>query len=82
MMFFSSNGLEQVDLLKMHCEGAERDSLTYASRTTLEKIHKIAIKHTAYDDAELEMFLSARGFDVRGGDREAIYAVQEEEVSA
>ncbi len=74
---FSSNGLRHVDLLKMHCEGAERAILTGASQTTLEKIDKIAIKHTGYYDTELEEVLRSRGFEVMRGNREMIYAARE-----
>ncbi|MGZ4905115.1 MAG: FkbM family methyltransferase [Halobacteriota archaeon] len=73
---FSSNRLEHIDLLKVHCEGAERDILMHAPQTILEKIDKIAIKHSGRNDVELEAFLSTRGFEVRRGDREMIYAVR------
>ena len=73
---FSSNRLEHIDLLKVHCEGAERAILTHAPQTILDRIDKIAIKHSGRNGAELASFLITRGFEVRRGDREMIYAMR------
>ncbi|MDD1720823.1 MAG: FkbM family methyltransferase, partial [Euryarchaeota archaeon] len=54
---FSSNQLEHVDFLKMHCECAELGILTHEPHAVLSKIDTIAIKHSGCNDTELVAFL-------------------------
>ncbi len=74
---FSSNRLQHVNTLKLHCEGAEYEILANASQAVLEKIDTIVIKHSGYNCTELGTFLNARGFEVKYGDRDMIYATRE-----
>jgi FkbM family methyltransferase len=70
----SSNGLDHIDFLKMHCEGAELDILTHTPQDVLDRIGAIVVKY-ARDGAKIADVLTARGFVVAWGQRGTLRAV-------
>ncbi len=70
----SSNGLNSIDFLKMHCEGAELDILTHTPQNVLDRVGTIVIKY-ARDGAKIADVLTARGFEVTWGKRGTLRAV-------
>ena len=70
----SSNGLDHIDFLKMHCEGAELDILAHTPQGVLERVDTIVIKY-ARDGAEIADLLTARSFVVTWGQRGSLCAV-------
>ncbi len=71
---FSSNGLDRIDFLKMHCEGAELDILTHTPQNVFDRIGAIVVKY-ARDGAKIADVLTARGFEVTWGRRGKLRAV-------
>jgi FkbM family methyltransferase len=71
---FSSNGLDRIDFLKMHCEGAELDILTHTPHDVLDRVGAIVVKY-ARDGAKIADVLTARGFEVTRGQRGTLRAV-------
>lgn len=71
---FSSNGLDRIDFLKMHCEGAEFDILTHTPQDVLDRVGAIVVKY-ARDGAKIADVLTARGFVVAWGQRGKLRAV-------
>jgi FkbM family methyltransferase len=71
---FSSNGLDRIDFLKMHCEGAELDILTHTPQDVFDRVGAIVVKY-AQDGAKIADVLAARGFTVAWGQRGTLRAV-------
>jgi len=71
---FSSNGLDRIDFLKMHCEGAELDILTDTPQDVLDRTGAIVVKY-ARDGAKIADLLTTRGFEVTWGKRGTLRAV-------
>gem|GEM_PF-271407 len=69
-----SNGLDCIDFLKMHCEGAEFDILAHTPQDVLDQIDKIIIKY-AQDGTKIADELIARGFVITWGGRGTLCAV-------
>jgi FkbM family methyltransferase len=69
-----SNGLDQIDFLKMHCEGAEFDILAHTPQDVLDRIDTIIIKY-AQDGTKIADELIARGFVVTWGQRDTLCAM-------
>ena len=63
------NRLEQVDLLKMDCEGAEFEILEQASPFVFKKIKSIALEYHDWvpggDHQRLKKYLEAQGYQVK-----------------
>ncbi len=76
----SSNGLDRIDFLKMHCEGAELDILTHAPQDVLDRVGIILITY-ARDGPEIADLLTARGFLVAWGQRGTLRAVNQRRVT-
>ncbi len=72
---FSSNGLDRIDFLKMHCEGAELDILSHTPQDVLDRVGAIVVKY-ARDGAKIADVLTARGFEVTWGRRGTLSAVK------
>jgi FkbM family methyltransferase len=70
----SSNRLERIDFLKMHCEGAELDILAHTPQDVLDRVGAIVIKY-ARDGTKIADLLTARGFVVEWGQRGTLCAV-------
>jgi FkbM family methyltransferase len=70
----TSNGLDHIDFLKMHCEGAEFDILTHTSQDVLDRIGTIIIKYDQ-DGTKIADELIARGFVITWGKRGTLCAV-------
>ena len=66
---FGRLGLEQVDLMKMDCEGAEYPVLFNASDEVLGRIKRMVMEYhdnvTEFTHVDLERYLSAHGFQVQ-----------------
>ena len=66
---FSRLGLDQVDLMKMDCEGAEYPVLFNASDEVLGRIQRMVMEYhdnvTEFTHVDLERFLSIHGFQVQ-----------------
>jgi FkbM family methyltransferase len=71
---FSSNGLDRIDFLKMHCEGAELDILTHTPQDVFDRVGAIVVKY-ARDGAKIANVLTARGFTIAWGQRGTLRAV-------
>ncbi|MEI7827469.1 MAG: FkbM family methyltransferase [Euryarchaeota archaeon] len=71
---FSSSGLDRIDFLKMHCEGAELDILTHTPQEVFDRVGAIVVKY-ARDGAKIADVLTARGFVVEWGQRGTLRAV-------
>ena len=69
-----SNGLDCIDFLKMHCEGAEFDILANTPQDVLDRIDTIIIKY-AQDGTKIADELIARGFVITWGRRGTLCAV-------
>ena len=74
MDVFCSNGLDRIDFLKMHCEGAELDILTHTPQDVLDRVGAIVVKY-ARDGAKIADVLIARGFVVAWGKRGTLRAL-------
>lgn len=70
----SSNSLERIDFLKMHCEGAEAGILAHTSRDVLARVGAIVVKY-ARDSEKIADVLTARGFVIVWGKRGTLRAV-------
>lgn len=61
-------GVDEVDLLKLDCEGAEYDILFNSVRSVLERIHRIVMEFhddvTDYSHTDLVRFLNDAGYEV------------------
>jgi FkbM family methyltransferase len=55
-------GMDRVDVLKLDCEGAERDILTAAERSVLDKIDSIRMEYHLGHRDEITGFLETNGF--------------------
>lgn len=66
--FLSGQGIEQVDLLKMDCEGAEYEILLHASSPVIQKIDRLVMEYhdlsAGRDHQVLLQFLEEEGFHV------------------
>ena len=71
---FSSNGLDRIDFIKMHCEGAELDILTHSPQDVLDRVGAIVVKYDR-DGAKIADVLTARGFVVAWGPGGTLRAV-------
>ncbi len=71
---FSSNGSDRIDLLKMHCEGAELDILAHTPQDVFDRVGAIVVKY-ARDGAKIADVLTARGFIIAWGQRGTLHAV-------
>jgi hypothetical protein len=71
---FSSDGLDRIDFLKMHCGGAELDILAHTSQDVLKRVRTMVIKY-ARDGAKNADGLTARGFVITWGKRGTLCAV-------
>jgi FkbM family methyltransferase len=69
-----SNGLDRIDFLKMHCEGAELDILTHTPQNVWDRVGTIVIKYSR-DGAKIADVLTARGFVVTWGQRGTLRAI-------
>jgi FkbM family methyltransferase len=69
-----ANGLDRIDFLKMHCEGAELDILVHTPQDVLDRIGTILIKYSR-DGAKIADVLTSRGFVVTWGQRATLCAV-------
>jgi FkbM family methyltransferase len=76
---FSSNGLDRIDFLKMHCEGAELDILTHTPQDAFDRVGAIVVKYDR-DGAKIADVLTARGFVVSWDQRGTLRAVNKGEV--
>ena len=65
---FAKMNIQNCQLLKLDCEGAEYEILFNATEETLSKVHCISMEYhvglSEYGPAELERFLEMRGFTV------------------
>jgi hypothetical protein len=73
---FISHGLERIDFLKMHCEGAELGILQHTPQDVLERVGTIVIIKYSGDGAHIAELLTARGFATTWGRRGALYAIK------
>ncbi len=71
---FDANGLEHIDYLKMHCEGADYDILAHAPLDVLDRIGVIFVTYS-HDGTKIADMLSSRGFVVTWGHRSTLCAV-------
>lgn len=66
---FVREGIEQVDLLKMDCEGAEYRILFNAPQAALIRVRRIIMEYhdevTPYSHGDLTQYLQGQGFSVR-----------------
>ena len=69
-----SNGLDCIDFLKMHCEGAEFDILAHTPQDVLDRVGTILIKYSR-DGAKIADLLTSRGFVVTWGQRATLCAM-------
>jgi FkbM family methyltransferase len=68
------NGLDRIDFLKMHCEGAEFDILAHTPQDVLDRVGTILIKYSR-DSAKIADMLTSRGFTVTWGQRATLCAI-------
>jgi FkbM family methyltransferase len=79
---FASNRLDRIDLLKLDCEGAEYDILYRCPDSLLQKVRLMAMEThpgtKANENKEaLCAFLTAKGFTVKIGDKDFVWAWRE-----
>jgi FkbM family methyltransferase len=74
---FERFGLEQIDYLKMDCEGAEYDILDASDGSLLNRVRRISMEyheHPSRGPGDLETLLRENGFEARRFDGHRIYA--------
>jgi FkbM family methyltransferase len=74
---FERFGLDQIDYLKMDCEGAEYDILDESANSWLKRVRRISMEyheHPSHGPEDIETLLRKNSFEVRRFDGHRIYA--------